>query len=319
MNDLISIIMPAFNSQKYIGASIESVLQQTYQNWELLVVNDGSVDDTEKVVKFYAEKDVRIKYYYQQNSGQGAARNLALSIAQGNFIAFLDSDDLWLPTKLSLQINVIKSNKVDLVFCAGYIITNEELYPIEIASFSQNDSLLIPNQSIKRLINGNYIMILSVLVTKASLLEVSGFNSDRLIQNAEDYHLWLKLLCANKKFFYLSDRLFYYRKHPDQSTKNLYQSRLREINVYADIKRYTSSYDRLINKAISEKFEKVFISKSISIEGFDEIFSTYKLYSTRLGYNTLKCARVILPKALFPKYYLYIHQKLFSLKAEYKI
>ena len=100
IDDLVSIIMPAYNAEKYIEEAIESVLKQTYRNWELIIVNDCSIDATEQIVKKYQEQDERIKFHsLTENQGVANARNTALQNAVGRYIAFLDSDDMWLPEK----------------------------------------------------------------------------------------------------------------------------------------------------------------------------------------------------------------------------
>ena len=106
MNDLVSIIMPSYNTAKYIGESIQSVLAQTYTNWELIIVDDCSTDNTDEVVA--SIKDSRIRYLKNdKNSGAAVSRNRALREARGRWIAFLDSDDLWLPSKLESQIRLL--------------------------------------------------------------------------------------------------------------------------------------------------------------------------------------------------------------------
>ena len=111
IDDLVSIIMPAYNAEKYIEEAIESVLKQTYRNWELIIVNDCSIDATEQIVKKYQEKDERIKFHsLTENHGVANARNTALQNAVGRYIAFLDSDDMWLPEKLEKQIGFMKIN-----------------------------------------------------------------------------------------------------------------------------------------------------------------------------------------------------------------
>ena len=104
MDELVSIIMPSYNTANYIAASIQSVLDQTYQNWELLLVDDCSTDDTDAVVAPFLS-DARIRYLKNdRNSGAAISRNRALREAKGRWIAFLDSDDLWYPTKLEAQL-----------------------------------------------------------------------------------------------------------------------------------------------------------------------------------------------------------------------
>jgi len=312
MEDLISVIMPAYNSEKYIAASIESVLAQTYLNWELLIVNDGSADKTEKIVKVYADKDFRIKYFYQQNAGQGAARNLALANARGKYVAFLDSDDLWLPIKLEKQICYISESEADVIFSNGYIIHGDIIKAVGTLDFAIDNCLIFGDDAILRLISGNFIMILSVLVKRKCLDEVGGFNASRLIQNAEDYHLWLKLAANNNKFLYLNDKFFYYRYHPNQSTTNLYRSRLREINALHDFYYHTGRFGNVLKQAVKEKFNKAFVGK-LSKEQYEEVLYTYKHYSSIKSFQLLIKVYQKLPIYLFKKYYHHIHQRLFQI------
>ena len=110
MSELVSIIMPSYNTAPYIAETIGSVLKQTYQNWELIIVDDCSSDNTDQVVKPFLA-DVRIRYLKnEKNSGTAVSRNRALREAKGKWIAFLDSDDLWMPDKLSKQISFMEKN-----------------------------------------------------------------------------------------------------------------------------------------------------------------------------------------------------------------
>lgn len=110
MAELVSIIMPSYNTAKYIAETVQSVLAQTYQNWELIIVDDCSTDDTDEVIKPFLA-DGRIRYFKnKKNSGAAVSRNRALREAKGKWIAFLDSDDLWLPEKLEKQISFMETN-----------------------------------------------------------------------------------------------------------------------------------------------------------------------------------------------------------------
>ena len=112
MLELISIVMPAYNAAQYIEQSIESVLKQSYTNWELIIVDDCSVDDTYKIVEKLCLNEERIKLFrMNENSGVAMARNFAISMSRGKYIAFLDSDDLWLPDKLEKQLNLMREKK----------------------------------------------------------------------------------------------------------------------------------------------------------------------------------------------------------------
>ena len=106
MDQLVSIVTPIFNNEKVIEETIQSVLNQTYTNWELILVNDASSDNSSNLVKKFVEQDKRIKYYeFSDNKGAAEARNHGSKMAKGDYIAFLDADDLWHKTKLEIQIN----------------------------------------------------------------------------------------------------------------------------------------------------------------------------------------------------------------------
>lgn len=118
---LVSVVIPTFNRGYIISRAIESVLNQSYTNWELIIVDDGSTDDTKDIIKSYL-KDKRVKYFYQKNAGVSAARNLAIKKARGEYIAFLDSDDEFLSNKLGVQLRSMRLKKAELSICGEYQI-----------------------------------------------------------------------------------------------------------------------------------------------------------------------------------------------------
>jgi len=213
---LVSVIMPAYNAELYISEAIKSIINQTFQNWELIIINDGSTDATEKIILDFERKDKRIKYLFQENGKQGKARNLGIQQSRGEYIAFLDADDLWVENKLVIQVNYLITNtEIDLIFSQGYSLNQGN--PIDF------DIIVKPIWNINDLplfIQKNQIPILSVVVKKRCLDNVSNFIEDLDIQNVEDYHLWLKLLIKQFMYTSISDRLFYYRIHSDQNTFN---------------------------------------------------------------------------------------------------
>jgi len=211
---LVSVIMPAFNAELFIDEAIQTVLNQTYYCWELIVINDGSTDNTCKIVNKYSLLDHRIKLLHQKNGKQGKARNYGISESLGNYIAFLDADDLWEENKLQIQVDFLTRNEdIDLVFSQGYSLenANQKHYNVIVKSYWDE-------KDIPLFIDNNQIPILSVLMKKSSLLQANNFTENPKIQNAEDYHLWLKLLLKKFKFSSLENRLFTYRLHECQST-----------------------------------------------------------------------------------------------------
>jgi teichuronic acid biosynthesis glycosyltransferase TuaG len=126
MNNLVSIITPSYKTEKFIAQTIESVLSQTYQNWEMIIVDDVSPDNSNDIVEEYCKKDSRIKLIkLEENIGPAVARNKAIEEANGRYIAFLDSDDLWIPEKLEKQIKFMESNNLVLSYSSYYLIDED--------------------------------------------------------------------------------------------------------------------------------------------------------------------------------------------------
>ena len=126
MEPLVSIITPSYNSKEFIGETIESVLNQTYKNWEMLIVDDCSTDNTSEIIREYAQKDSRIKYLKnEKNSGPAISRNIGIEKAEGKYISFLDSDDFWDKAKLKYQIEFMEKNNL-LITHTDYFFTDSK-------------------------------------------------------------------------------------------------------------------------------------------------------------------------------------------------
>jgi hypothetical protein len=208
--ELISVVMPAYNAGLYIGRAIESVLHQTYAHLELIVVDDGSTDDTANIVMQYAVQDSRIILIAQNNRKQGAARNKAIQASQGSLIAFLDADDYWMPHKLEAKVQQMATTGADLVFSDAWI---DDLTAQYEQSLQAAQGWLEGVPAIAQMLTQNRIPILTVLIKRRPLLEAGGFEELPEIQNAEDYQLWLKLLIAGKRLWGSPEKLACYRLH----------------------------------------------------------------------------------------------------------
>ena len=181
---LISVIMPAYQAEAYIETAIRSVMAQTYPNWELLVLDDGSRDGTASIVQALASEDARVRYLPNPgNMGVAKTRNRGLDLAQGEYVALLDSDDLWLPEKLSCQLELLQREKADLV-CCSYAIIDGQGSPIK------RDCLVQPRIAYRQLLKENTIGCSTVLFTR-QILQRYRFREDFY---HEDYTLWLQLL-----------------------------------------------------------------------------------------------------------------------------
>jgi glycosyltransferase involved in cell wall biosynthesis len=183
-SSLISIITPCCNSAKYISQTIESVLVQTYQNWEMLIVDDCSTDGSDKIVKQYCNSDTRIKYYgIESPSGSPTKpRNIGIENAQGRYIAFLDSDDIWLPSKLENQMKYFDYEKVAIVF-SYYEKMSEN-------GIRKGRIIISPNLvTYKELLHGDCIGFSTAIY---DTVKVGKFYFQFI--GAEDYAYWLSIL-----------------------------------------------------------------------------------------------------------------------------
>lgn len=275
--DLISVITPAYNAASYIGQTIETVLAQTYTHWEMLIVDDGSTDHTADIVKEYASRDPRIVYIFQPNGRQGKARNNALHKAKGNYIAFLDADDLWVPDKLEQQYSFITQNEVDLVFSNSYFFSNtidsKQLMEVKPGNYSGTEA-------IQSFLEQNKIPILTVLARKSAILECGGFSEIRAIQNAEDYHLWLSLLLKGKSFYAMDAILAYYRVHPQASTHQDKDAIYPVIEALVDLANQYPAYQSILIQGISIRIRTYFETNAFtSFEPIGKLLETYNRHS----------------------------------------
>ena len=184
MKALVSIITPAYNSAKFIAETIQSVQNQTYENWEMLIVDDGSSDATEAIVQSFLDKDKRIKFYkLALNSGPAVARNTAIEKASGDFMTFIDADDIWFPTFIENSIKTIQETKIPFVF-SSYKRSNEHM------EFVYSDFIVPQKVSYSDILKSNSISCLTAFVDVKTL----GKKYMPLIRKRQDMGLWLNYL-----------------------------------------------------------------------------------------------------------------------------
>jgi teichuronic acid biosynthesis glycosyltransferase TuaG len=182
--DLVSIITPSYNSARFVQDTLNSVLNQSYQNWEMIIVDDVSSDDSIEVIKKFTEKDNRIKLIQlENNSGAAVARNKAIEMAKGKYIAFLDSDDLWKPEKLEKQIQFMKDNN-SLLSYSNYTLIDEEGKDLNIIKKP------ISKITYKEQLKENQIGCLTAIYDQEKLGKIYM----PLIRKRQDYGLWLNIL-----------------------------------------------------------------------------------------------------------------------------
>ncbi len=221
MSDLVSIITPAYNAEKYLKQTIESVLAQDYKNWELLIIDDCSHDSSELIAIEYKKLDERIKLIsLEKNSGVAYARNIGIMAAKGRYIAFLDSDDMWCPNKLSKQIEFMEKNEYAFTF-SGYEW-------IDYGGKKLNKIVHVPTKvDYKRLLNGNPIGCLTVIVDKNKISKIEMPNVRH-----EDYATWLTLANSGIAAYGINENLAMYRKTNNSLSSNKIKAISWTWNIY---------------------------------------------------------------------------------------
>ena len=226
--DLISIIIPSFNSQKFIAETIQSVQNQTYQNWEMIVVDDCSLDRTVSLILEMAEHDKRIQFFQlDKNSGTGVARNKGLSFASGRYISFLDADDLWKSDKLQKQVDFLKLNKVPFTF-SFYDCIDEQGKLLE----KRVEAPL--NLSYRQLFFCNYVGNLT------GIYDVNYFGKIAIsaIRKRQDWMLWLSILKKIKVAKPVPESLAFYRIRADSISTSKFDLLKYNFAVYRSFHRF---------------------------------------------------------------------------------
>jgi glycosyltransferase involved in cell wall biosynthesis len=213
INDKVSVIIPAYNRYAYIRRAIESVLNQSYKDIELIVVDDGSTDNTREILEDYEPRMLLLEHEGGANKGQSAAINLGLQNAQGEYIAILDSDDCWETNKIELQIAYLQQNPdVGLVYGNGIAVdeNGEYLYDIYKPNHEEKN---IPSS----LLVDCYFFVPTNSLFRAEILELTG-GFDESLRTAQDHDMGIRIAEVTK-LAYINNSLFHYRRHDDSISR----------------------------------------------------------------------------------------------------
>jgi glycosyltransferase involved in cell wall biosynthesis len=188
---LVSVVVPMYNCEDTIRNTLASIMKQTYSNFEVILVDDGSVDATAGIALGFAEQYPNVHYYYKENGGVGEARNFGIGKSKGEFIAFCDHDDLWDESKLEKQVPLFSSSRVGLVY-TGCVYTdyNRTWMPKSMNAYHEGDCY-------NKLLASNFIPASSVMVRRSTIESCGMFNPRREMSGSEDRHMWL---CIAKRY-----------------------------------------------------------------------------------------------------------------------
>ena len=225
--ELVSIVIPVYNSEKFIKETIQTVEEQTYQNWELLLVNDCSTDNSENIIKYYEEKDKRIRLInLERNSGAAVARNRGIDEAKGKYIAFLDSDDLWDKQKLEKQIKFMQDNDYEFTFTS-----------YEFAEENGKGTGKVVNVPIK--INYKQALKNTTIWTSTVIFDVEKLGKDLInmpnVRRGQDTATWWKVLKTGVTAYGLNENLSLYRRSNNTLSSNKIKALKRTWNLYRNV------------------------------------------------------------------------------------
>ena len=277
MTKKVSILLPSYNYERYIEVAINSVLKQTYANWELIIIDDGSSDNSVNIIKPYT-KNKRIRLYTQTNQGVTKTLNKAFKLAKGDYICFLDADDFYHPKKLEKQVQMLEkgydlvTTKVSAVDAEGKN-SNDKFFNLWWNTFDP-EKIFGPDIEFK-FFNGNYLCKSAVMLKKI-LFEQYGMFSTKLI-TAYDLELWIKML-PHIKIGRCGDILTYYRWH------GLNETTTNTIRMKAEILLMYDKYIDSLEKTLKANYSK--IKKYIT--GFLLTFQENGLYYAYIGLQILK-------------------------------
>lgn len=277
----VSIIVPTYNRFQFLKETIDSILDQTFKDFELIIVDNYSVDNTEKVVKSYSDK--RIKYFKNNNNGVIAVnRNFAIKKSKGEYIAFCDDDDLWYPTKLEKQIKEFEKDKKVALVCTNAVRFNKDGETGSINKKTDEDF------SFEALLKNNSIFCSSVLVKKSVLKDVGYFDENPKILAGEDYELWLRI-AKKHKIKHIKEPLLKYRCHPGALRKEKGEGIKLKENIYDNLLKKRRIDKEMYEMAIrSLRYKEI----NLKIEEKDKQINFKTILKTRVA--LLKKTRLIL-------------------------
>lgn len=216
MNPLVSIIMPCYNSEMYIAKTLKSLQEQTYTDWEVLITDDCSTDKTVQIIKSFQENDSRIRLYeLNKNSGAAVARNNSLAYVRGQYVAFLDADDIWYPNKIEMQLDFMKSRHAGFT-CASYDVINE-------------DGAYL-GRTVHMMDHCDYVGFLThnLLQTVGIMVDLNVVSKELLVmpllKRRQDAATWLQILKSGVTCYGIYDSLCAYRRVSNSLSSNKFKA-----------------------------------------------------------------------------------------------
>jgi glycosyltransferase involved in cell wall biosynthesis len=267
MNNLISVILPVYNGEEYLSEAIESILNQTYTNFEFIIINDGSKDDSLKIIQKYEKKDNRIIVVSRENRGLIATLNEGIKKAKGKYIARMDQDDISLSKRFAKQIELMKGKELDICGCHFYVIDDKNRY---LAA-----KVMSINNNFNKIVLAHYVPFAhgSVMIKKDFLIQNNLQYGQTNYIHAEDYALWTAFANNNAKISNVDEFLFKYRNTEGSMSKHNinYIDALKSAKIYRK-----KNYEEIF------KIAKGYRNKIDTLNDFEKEQLSYFLLKTLL-------------------------------------
>ena len=240
----VSIIIPCYNQGVFLNETLESVYYQTYLEWECIIVDDGSTDDTKEKAELWTNKDTRFKYIYKENGGVSSARNLGIEQANGLYLQFLDADDLLAPQKLELSLDVfsLSDNTAEIVVSNFMMISTDSkgVYP-------PNFELTKESLTFENFLYNSFSIQLQYAIFEVKLFDTIRFSENLSAQ--EDWVVWIKLLKITNKIDFIDKPLSFYRINPDgrMNTLGIEDNQIKVLGSLKEVLTYEEYYNFSVN------------------------------------------------------------------------
>lgn len=299
----ISIVIPTYNSGQYLAKAIDSVLSQTYRDFEIIVIDDGSTDNTKDMIMECAKKNPdKVRYFYQKKSGPSAARNKGIIETKGDYIAFLDADDLWCQNKLSLQMEYFEKNPEITLSATEFEFIDSEG---KLLGYSNRREKIPTDGYILNYIFEHYLLTSTIMLKKEVFKKIGFF--DETLQNAEDTDIQLRI-ATHFRIGLLEKRLVKYRQHDASLTRTKEvlrgKDRIRVIkNFLNKEKDFAENNKEAVRRMLSETcFD--YVEELLALNRFKEAMTQLNVY-LRYGFSSKSAGlifKVILMNLLGDKF-----------------
>ena len=233
---LVSSITPVYNSERFLAQTVRAIIQQTYKNIEIILVDDCSSDHSRNIIETFAKEHSNIRYIFlPRNEGAAVARNYALNAVNGQYVAFCDSDDIWKPEKIEKEIRWMQKRDADFVFTA-------------IEMIDENGTVIKEKRNVREYVDYNYLLKNTMIATSSVLLDIGRIGTLQMpnIHSGQDYATWLMLLRNGRIAYGLDEALVQYRKRGNSLSSNKFANPKKVWRIQTELE-HISPFNALLN------------------------------------------------------------------------